>query len=227
MRRKNRDISVFSTSALDLFASALGAFILIVLVLMPYYKKENPEVEPQPPCEAPPLPVCQACPKPKPKQCPKPKPQVVKRILADSFLILTIEWVQMADIDLYILTPDGWFGQGQYRIPGSSGVYMVDKKTPAPKSVELWKMVDPTPGEYTFCASLFGPFYDGQQATPMPPVAEIRARARLDKPSGPIIVDAITFPKIVRDLKPFPSRMNEMNCFLRVNVSPDLKTTRL
>ncbi len=37
MRR--REISVFSISALDLFAAALGAFILIVLVLFPYYRK--------------------------------------------------------------------------------------------------------------------------------------------------------------------------------------------
>ena len=39
MRSNRRNISVFSISALDLFAAALGAFILIVLVLFPYYKK--------------------------------------------------------------------------------------------------------------------------------------------------------------------------------------------
>lgn len=38
MRARRRNISVFSISALDLFAAALGAFILIVLVLFPYYK---------------------------------------------------------------------------------------------------------------------------------------------------------------------------------------------
>ncbi len=39
MRSKRRNISIFSISALDLFAAALGAFILIVLVLFPYYQK--------------------------------------------------------------------------------------------------------------------------------------------------------------------------------------------
>lgn len=39
MKSNRRNISVFSISALDLFAAALGAFILIVLVLFPYYKK--------------------------------------------------------------------------------------------------------------------------------------------------------------------------------------------
>lgn len=38
MRSRRSNISVFSISALDLFAAALGAFILIVLVLFPYYR---------------------------------------------------------------------------------------------------------------------------------------------------------------------------------------------
>jgi hypothetical protein len=38
MRRPNRETAVFSTSAVDLFASALGAFILLVMLLFPYYR---------------------------------------------------------------------------------------------------------------------------------------------------------------------------------------------
>lgn len=38
MRSPNRETSVFSTSAIDLFASALGAFILLVMILFPYYR---------------------------------------------------------------------------------------------------------------------------------------------------------------------------------------------
>ena len=38
MRRLDRNTSVFSTSAIDLFASALGAFILLVMLLFPYYQ---------------------------------------------------------------------------------------------------------------------------------------------------------------------------------------------
>lgn len=44
MRSRRRNISVFSISALDLFAAALGAFILIVLVLFPYYKLGGTDV---------------------------------------------------------------------------------------------------------------------------------------------------------------------------------------
>ena len=38
MKIPERDTTVFSTSAIDLFASALGAFILLVMLLFPYYQ---------------------------------------------------------------------------------------------------------------------------------------------------------------------------------------------
>lgn len=41
MRRLDRNTTVFSTSAIDLFASALGAFILLVMLLFPYYRNEG------------------------------------------------------------------------------------------------------------------------------------------------------------------------------------------
>ncbi|MEO9971622.1 MAG: VWA domain-containing protein [Hyphomonadaceae bacterium] len=44
MRAHRRSIAVFSISALDLFAAALGAFILIVLVLFPYYRLGGTDV---------------------------------------------------------------------------------------------------------------------------------------------------------------------------------------
>jgi len=37
MKVRNREINIFSMSALDLFASALGAFILVSIVLLPYF----------------------------------------------------------------------------------------------------------------------------------------------------------------------------------------------
>lgn len=41
MKRKNREINIFSMSALDLFASAMGAFILIAVIALPYYLKTD------------------------------------------------------------------------------------------------------------------------------------------------------------------------------------------
>ena len=46
MRRLSRDFEIFSVSALDLFASALGAFILIAIIIFPYYSNRA-EVEAQ------------------------------------------------------------------------------------------------------------------------------------------------------------------------------------
>ena len=45
MRARSREINIFSMSALDLFASALGAFILIAVVLFPYFPNtgDSPE----------------------------------------------------------------------------------------------------------------------------------------------------------------------------------------
>ncbi|MEL6569836.1 MAG: VWA domain-containing protein [Pseudomonadota bacterium] len=44
MKARKRDISIFTVSALDLFAAALGAFILIVLILFPYYQRGGTDV---------------------------------------------------------------------------------------------------------------------------------------------------------------------------------------
>jgi hypothetical protein len=46
VRTANRELSVFSTSAVDLFASALGAFILLMMLLFPYYRHAGPETAP-------------------------------------------------------------------------------------------------------------------------------------------------------------------------------------
>jgi len=46
-RRADREIEIFSLSAIDLFAAAMGAFALLTIVLMPYYQKEVRERTPQ------------------------------------------------------------------------------------------------------------------------------------------------------------------------------------
>lgn len=44
MKKKDRNLNVFSISALDLFASAMGTFMLLAIILFPYYLK--PETAP-------------------------------------------------------------------------------------------------------------------------------------------------------------------------------------
>lgn len=45
MKIQKKEESVFSTSALDLFCSAMGVFMLLCFVIMPYYRNETPEKE--------------------------------------------------------------------------------------------------------------------------------------------------------------------------------------
>ena len=44
LKRSSREFSVFSMSALDIFASAMGTFILMAVVLFPYYTKNQDPV---------------------------------------------------------------------------------------------------------------------------------------------------------------------------------------
>ena len=78
MKQRSREINIFSISALDLFASALGAFILMSIVFMVFFKMTAqtpaPPAPPEPQAEAPPLPECPEVPAPEPVECPEPSP---------------------------------------------------------------------------------------------------------------------------------------------------------
>jgi len=47
MKKRARDIEIFSLSAIDLFAAAMGAFALLAIILLPYYQKEIQEKTPE------------------------------------------------------------------------------------------------------------------------------------------------------------------------------------
>ena len=79
MKRRSREISIFSMSALDLFASALGAFILIAIVIFPYFPNtsRSPVVvvaAPAPPDCPPVVPCPPALPAPPAPPPPTPAP---------------------------------------------------------------------------------------------------------------------------------------------------------
>ncbi|MCP5050642.1 MAG: hypothetical protein GY940_25995 [bacterium] len=40
MKPRNRDINIFNLSMMDVISGALGAFLIIVIILLPYYKKD-------------------------------------------------------------------------------------------------------------------------------------------------------------------------------------------
>lgn len=95
MKPKNRDVNIFSMSALDLFASGMGAFILLAVISLPFFANTS-RVTPTP---APPPPepakVCPKIPVPeKPKVCPKlpapVKPSIAKLPHTDLVIVLDI-----------------------------------------------------------------------------------------------------------------------------------------
>jgi hypothetical protein len=43
MRSRNREINIFNLSMLDVIAGAMGAFLIVMVVLMPFYKKQAPD----------------------------------------------------------------------------------------------------------------------------------------------------------------------------------------
>jgi hypothetical protein len=85
MLRRNREIVIFNLSAIDLFCSGMGAVMVLMVLLMPYYRKQDPVVppEPQPPPvavvtpPAPPLPVPPVPAPPPPEPIPEPGIQVL------------------------------------------------------------------------------------------------------------------------------------------------------
>lgn len=129
MRRVNREINVFNLSAIDLFASAMGAFMLISLVALPYYldddylseqiaqltaDNERIQAETDEANRA----LVQA------RQRTREERQRLQRIqqqaqqqqqtiqnleerLAKNILVVMINWYTSADIDLHVVTPTG------------------------------------------------------------------------------------------------------------------------
>ena len=72
MKQRSREINIFSISALDLFASALGAFILLSLVFVVFFTMTAKTPAPAAPEPAPTQ--CPEVPTPPAAECPEPTP---------------------------------------------------------------------------------------------------------------------------------------------------------
>jgi hypothetical protein len=91
MKRRNNNVEVFSVAAIDLFASAMGAFMLLMLISIPYFGnlstnpiKECPVQQICPVC--PEVPACPELPDPSPPT----QPQLTKIPTLDLVLVLDI-----------------------------------------------------------------------------------------------------------------------------------------
>jgi hypothetical protein len=84
MLRRNREINIFSLSAIDLFCSGMGAVMVLMVLLMPYYRKQL-ATPPPVPLEAAAVPLT---PVPVPV---KPAPPVAGVIIHDLELMIVID----------------------------------------------------------------------------------------------------------------------------------------
>ena len=203
MKRKDRELNVFSMSALDLFASALGAFILITLVLMPYYLKRTPTPEPAQSCPGPtPAPTCPVCPTPTPAPiCPPPSPPAT--VVMDKLLMVEMSWEREVDVDLYVKTPNsggGYYSYRKRRFPGSADELIHDDTeggTATRAAKEYWLSFEPSQGEYEVCFE----YYSGRDP--------VQVKGRVHKPSGPHVIPEVDLLRPKQRVCPLKFRMDQ------------------
>lgn len=181
MRRPRRNIEVFSISVIDLLASALGAFILISVILFPFYnqhqqlEKTKSEIK-----------IAAEETKKASEQKKKHQEIVFKQLedikqaakaadglelcrkqetacklqLGKTFLIIGIEWDERCDVDLYITDPRGnrfYYSAKNdsfQNFPTSRGQLSLDM-TDGP-GVEIWQNPESESGLYRVSYRIHG-----------------------------------------------------------------------
>jgi len=169
MRRRNKEINIFSMSALDLFASAMGAFILIAVVALPYYLKTdknlllaNKKLKKQVAVLEESLEVCRhdndvltqknTTLTAENEQLDKDVGSCQKK-LKETFIAVVMQWPNdRIDIDLYVIDPEGnkfYYKQhNRNREHYSGSLAKLSKDTIVGPGVEVWEIPVATKGNY-------------------------------------------------------------------------------
>ena len=154
MKRKNREINIFNMSALDLFASAMGAFLVLAVVALPYYLKVDPDlIDRLKQCKGQlqstqqQLQQCQAQ-----NQQLQSENEQLKRDIAKTFLSVVILWPTKDDVDLHITDPSNnefyykKHNRDREHFPNSNAQLSWDvEKGPG---AEVWDSASPEAGIY-------------------------------------------------------------------------------
>ena len=162
MRRPERNIEIFSMSVLDMFASALGAFILIAVILFPYYNagaqvdvrnedatriaEELTAVEAKiaalekQEADAGGIERCETA------------LRLCRETAGAAFLVVVIEWSEHCDVDLHVRDPDGhqfYYGHANRDgtdFPGADAQLSIDMRDGP--GAEMWVAPKAAPGIY-------------------------------------------------------------------------------
>jgi uncharacterized protein YfaP (DUF2135 family) len=170
MKPRNREINIFSLSMLDVLSGALGAFLVIMIVLLPYYRKDHidyqqkiRELEKQ-------IAVADAradfaeriaeeakgaveSAESRAQSAEKRQQEYEQRI-QKTYLMVIIEWKTGHDVDLHVVDPRG--GEFSWRhpaVPGHTG--KLSKDTTVGPGIEVWQIEEVPPGEYLIYANLY------------------------------------------------------------------------
>ena len=146
MRQRNREFNIFSISALDLFASAMGVFALIAIILFPYYlQNSDAAASHQMRAELERL---------------REENERLRKQLSRSFLVVVLRWnTREQDVDLHVVNPRGQeFSYEKHNrdgsdFPGVAAFLTVDSRRGP--GVEVWLEPLASPGRYQIAANLF------------------------------------------------------------------------
>lgn len=162
MMRRNREINVFSMSALDLFASALGAFILLTVIFIPFFpntgdskerivdtltelaaaESRNDSLQSALESRSAELAQCQ-----RELEAQSRANKECRAELNKTFLLIVMSWKTIDDIDLHVVDPSGnEYAYNHRRYSGSVAQFEEDS-TRGPGN-EIWLHPAATAGEY-------------------------------------------------------------------------------
>ena len=209
MRRPHRNIEIFSMSVLDMFASALGAFIMIAVILFPYFNRKlqlDALTERVAAAERD-IRTMEADNARRAVAIQRQQtelalaPSVTRAVtacqqanaecaatLARAFVVVGIEWDGIDDIDLSVQDPNGVLydfinrhGRG-LPVPGPNDTAQAFLSLDMRRGpgIEIWQTTSALPGRYTVTINNYNPASD--EAVPVRSWIITRAGGRVDLP---------------------------------------------
>lgn len=171
MRRRNREINIFNLSMLDVIAGAMAAFLILMVILLPYYDKDAIDqqaiiaelrqtlAQQQPALQAAQAEAeaarAQAQASAAETEHQRQRADALAQQLARTFLVLYVRWDTFDDVDLHVIDPSGaefWWNEHK-TLPGRPGELSEDAII-GPAN-EVWEIRDAPPGEYRIEVELF------------------------------------------------------------------------
>ena len=171
MRSRNREIATLSLSMLDVIAGAMAAFLILMVILLPYYEKNSVDQaaliaelrqavsaaqEAQARAEAAAQQAqsqaeearAHAAAAQAEAQRQQARAEDLARQLARTFLVLYVRWDTHDDVDLHLTDPSGaeFFWNRHKTIPGRPGELSEDNVI-GPGN-EVWEIRDAPAGDY-------------------------------------------------------------------------------